>query len=216
MTLSLEGGVVTDFHILIYNRGGTQSKLSEHVNEWNVPSHLLCLLTPPGLCTCWFFCLELSSPYSFSSQLKYLLLRDAGPAHLVQDSHSHFWHLCMFHHIALFIFLPSTFLNVRRFYLFVIFPLPQPTIQRVAARDSRFLSSFIGGLRVPLKLCWGNSSLPVMCRVAPVQLPRVGGYSIVAAWGSSLTPWKSGNSRVYLVHCGITIRMSGTIQKLNK
>lgn len=33
MTLSLEGGVVTDFHILIYSRGGTQSKLSEHVNE---------------------------------------------------------------------------------------------------------------------------------------------------------------------------------------
>lgn len=33
MTLSLEGGGVTDFHILTYNRGGTQSKLSEHVTE---------------------------------------------------------------------------------------------------------------------------------------------------------------------------------------
>ena len=38
----------------------------------------------------------------------------------------------------------------------------------------------------PLKLRWGRSSLVALCRLVPVYLHCVGGYSLVAAWGSTL------------------------------
>lgn len=38
----------------------------------------------------------------------------------------------------------------------------------------------------PLELHWGRSSPVVLCRLVPVYLHCVGGYSLVAAWGSSL------------------------------
>lgn len=33
MALSLEGRIVSEFPILIYNRGGIQPRLDEHMNE---------------------------------------------------------------------------------------------------------------------------------------------------------------------------------------
>ena len=38
----------------------------------------------------------------------------------------------------------------------------------------------------PLEGQWGRSSLVVLCRLVPVYLHCVGGYSLVAAWGATL------------------------------
>ena len=37
-----------------------------------------------------------------------------------------------------------------------------------------------------LELRWGRSSLVVLCRLVPVYLHCVGGYSLVEPWGSTL------------------------------